>query len=154
MKQIFPLKKHTSARIYLYDSQFKKRQALHDPDYVEITNLNTMGLLDFDLSGLKDKRILGGRLTAKVLTEDYPLEMAVTTVSDSWDPAFANQITARENTPWGGDKWLCDVIMSNGGSLYHRVKTEFDPGTKLLSLNIIYVPFTYVVIGLTKLIAY
>ena len=136
MKQTFLPRSHTSARIYLYDSQFTKRQALYDPDSVEITNLNTMGLLDFDLSGLKDKRILKGRFTAKVLTEDCPLEMAVTTVADRWDAAFANNFVARENAPWGGDKWLCDVIMSNGGSFYHRVKTEFDPERKLLSLEI------------------
>ena len=136
MKKVFTLSGHTSARIYLYDSQFTKRQALYDPDSVEITNLNTMGLLDFELGELKKKRILGGKLTAKVLTEDCPAELAVTTVSDHWDPAFANNFIARENAPWGGDKWLCDVIMSNGGSVYHRVKTLFDPQTRLLTVEI------------------
>ena len=112
MQSIFHPTQHTSARIYLYDSQFTKREALHDPDSIEVTNLNTMGLLDFDLSGLKNQRIQGGRLELKMLTPDYPHEVAITTIQDSWDWRFANNFTARENTPWGGNKWLSDVIMS------------------------------------------
>jgi len=136
MKTKFHLQKHTSARIYLYDSQFTKREALFNPDSIEVTNLNTMGLVSFGLEKLAGCRIIDGALTVKVLTEDYPLEVAVTTIRDRWDPAYANNFTARENTPWGGDKWLTDVIMSNGGSFYHRVKTEFDPKNKVLRIPI------------------
>lgn len=136
MQSIFHPTQHTSARIYLYDSQFTKREALHDPDSIEVTNLNTMGLLDFDLSGLKNQRIQGGRLELKMLTPDYPHEVAITTIQDSWDWRFANNFTARENTPWGGNKWLSDVIMSNGGSVYRRVPTVYDPDTAILSMEV------------------
>ena len=136
MTHRLPLSRHTTIETYLYSGQFEKREVLFDEDSIEVTNLHRIGLLDFDATALRGQRLLSARVTLKALTPDVPLEMAVTSISDDWDPRFANNYVRKEATPWAGDLWTTDVIMRNGNSVYARVPTAFDPANQLVSFDL------------------
>lgn len=136
MNATFLLTRHTTVETYLYSGQFERREVLFDPDTAEVTNLKRVALLGFDLSPLRGCRIIRGRLSVKMLTPDYPLEVAVTSVAEDWDPQFATNYRRTENQAWAGDLWLTDVIMGNGGSVYGRVSTSYQPETAILSFDV------------------
>ncbi len=136
MKETFRLSRQTTIDIYLYSEQFEKREVLRDEDVATISNMRYMPVLDFDLRVLAGKKITGGTLAIKMLTEDYPLEVEITTVTHDWDEKSANYYQCREGQGWAGNKWLSDVMMGMGNSVYFREKTQYDEETGILRVNI------------------
>lgn len=136
VKQSFSLSRQSTIDIYLFSEQFSKREILRNEDYLTISNLRYMPALDFNLEGLKGKKIINAVLSLKVITPDYPLEVEITTISHNWNEKYANYYQYDDGKAWAGDKWLSDVMMSAGNSRYFREKTNYDPESGILKINI------------------
>jgi len=92
-------------------------------------------LLDFDLSKLKGKKLNNVRLHLLVESEDYPLEIEISSVSHEWN-SNATLFTFNGEEQWAGDKWLTDMIMSRGNSIYYRRNLIYDELTHMAVIDI------------------
>ncbi len=135
MKKTFGITQYGTIDMYIHNNSFFERKPIIDDRNVTISGMN-VAILDFDLKCLKGKKIESATLKLKVASEDYPLQVEITSISHPWDGASASYYYCRDAMPWAAGGWFSDCIMGNGNSEYSLQDTIFDPGTGILSVNI------------------
>ena len=136
MQKAFTLTRQTTMNAYMYHPSTQAREVLTQPDRFSMTVMYVIPMLDFNLQPLLGKRITGATLEMTALNAMESQEVAVSTVSQQWDPAHCNFYSATDGTPWANFRWFTDVIMSAGNSVYHREKVSYDEATRKVRIAI------------------
>jgi hypothetical protein len=137
MKKVFELKAHGTIDANTYSSGWKlDGPPVLDSECVMLDGLYLIPILDFHLTGLRGTKIQKASLTLKVVGEDYPFIVEVSSISQPWNPEHASLFFADRGVRWVHEKWFTDVIMTHGHSMHFKQEVAYDPQSKIVSIEI------------------